>query len=580
MALVDRNGRFLQVNQSLCRITGYTRAELRQRSFQSLTHPDDLAASLDKREQMLRGEPNEHWEKRYVHKEGHVIWVRLSVAPLRDAAGRIRHFLSGFQDITDLKTIAENLREREELFRSAFDAIAIGMGLVSLEGRYLRVNQALCQFLGQTADEVLGSDISRFNDPDEYATILAQRRRMIEGSIPRVYSYEKRFRHSSGRVLWGQLTVALVRNAAGEPTYFCILIQDTTERHQAEQTLRESEQRLRRMVEGLPVLMDAFDEQGLIIAWNKECEQVTGFSAEEIINNPQALELLYPDTAYRSAMLEDARKHRRTPYRGREWTLRCKDGSTKTIAWNNVGAEVQIPGWAEWGVGIDVTERRRLEVALQQASEYEQRRLGHEMHDGLGQELAALALLAHSLVLTPDLSDQSVRTELERLARIASQAVSSGRAIAHGLAPLEDKEGGLLHALRELASQQPSQSGGTEVTLTEECSAELAISASARSHLYRMAQEALNNAIRHAQARTVSMTFMVNPKIVRLRISDDGRGITARARRTVGMGMKTMLDRATAIGGSVAVKTRAGAGTSIIIECPNLKATREPVGLN
>ena len=170
----------------------------------------------------------------YKRQEGHVIWVRLSVAPLRDAAGRIRHFLSGFQDITDLKTIAENLREREELFRSAFDAIAIGMGLVSLEGRYLRVNQALCQFLGQTADEVLGSDISRFNDPDEYATILAQRRRMIEGSIPRVYSYEKRFRHSSGRVLWGQLTVALVRNAAGEPTYFCILIQDTTERHQAE----------------------------------------------------------------------------------------------------------------------------------------------------------------------------------------------------------------------------------------------------------------------------------------------------------------------------------------------------------
>src|SRR5208282_2950008 len=102
------------------------------------------------------------------------------------------------------------------------------------------------------------------------------------------------------------------------------------------------------------------------------------------------------------------------------------------------------------------------------------------------------------------------------------------------------------------------------------------IPASARSHLYRMAQEALNNAIRHAQARTVSMTFMVNPKIVHLTISDDGRGINARTRRAVGMGMKTMHDRATAIGGSVAVKTRAGIGTSVIIQCPNLIATSEP----
>jgi signal transduction histidine kinase len=276
-------------------------------------------------------------------------------------------------------------------------------------------------------------------------------------------------------------------------------------------------------------------------------------------------------------MFEDARQHQHLAYRGREWTLRCKDGSTKTIAWNNVGAAVRSPGWAEWGVGIDVTERRRLEVALQQASEHEQRRLGQEIHDGLGQELAALALLAHSLALTPDLTDPSVRPELERLARIASRAVGSGRAIARGLAPLEDKEGGLLHALRELTTQLPQQPDGTEVRLKEECSADLAIPAAARSHLYRMAQEALNNAIRHAKARTVNMTFMVNPRIVRLKISDDGRGIAVGARRAVGMGMKTMQDRATAIGGTLAVRTRSGAGTSIVIECPNLIATGESV---
>ena len=577
MALVDRSGRFLQVNESLCRITGYTRAELRHRNFQALTHPEHLAAGMDKRDRLLRGESSEHWEERYIHKGGHAIWVQLSVAPLRDAAGRIRYFLSGFQDITGLKTIAENLRESEELFRSAFDASAIGIGLVSLEGRYLRANTALCQFLGRTAAELLGADISQFNEPEDYQAIVARRRQMIEGAIPRFHSYEKRFLHSSGRVLWGQLTVALVRDVAGQPSYFCILVQDSTERRAAEQTLRESEQRLRSMVESLPVLMDAFDDQGLIVAWNKECERVTGYRAEEILNNPKALELLYPDSAYRSAMFTDARKRRRQAYRGREWNLRCKDGSSKTIAWNNVGAKMRVPGWAEWGIGIDVTERRRLEIALQEASEYEQRRLGQEMHDGLGQELAALALLAHGLARSSNLRRKSVRSDLKRLARIASRAVASGRAIAHGLAPLEDKAGGLLNALRELASHPLARLGGTEITLKEQCSAELSIPASARSHLYRMAQEALNNAIRHAHARTVNLTFEVNPKIVRLRISDDGRGIAAGARRAIGMGMKTMHDRATAIGGALAIRTRRGAGTSVTIECPNLMSVSEPV---
>jgi len=447
---------------------------------------------------------------------------------------------------------------------------------VSLEGRYLRVNSALCQFLGRTAAEMLGTDISQFNEPEEYQIILTRRRQMIEGTIPRFHSYEKRFLHSSGRVLWGQLTVALVRNAAGQPTYFCILVQDTTERRAAEQTLRESEQRLRSMVEGLPVLMDAFDEQGLIVAWNRECERVTGYRAAEIIDNPRALELLYPDSAYRSAMFADARKRRRRPYRGREWTLRCKDGSTKTIAWNNVGATVRVPGWSEWGIGIDVTERRRLEIALQQASEHEQRRLGQEMHDGLGQELAALALLAHSLARTPNLRRRSLRPDLKRLAGIASKAVASGRAIAHGLAPLEDKAGGLLNALREFATQPLTHLGGPDITLKEQCSAELNIPASTRSHLYRMAQEALNNAVRHARARTVSIRFVVDPKLVRLRISDDGRGIAARAQRTLGMGMKTMQDRASAIGGTVTIRTRRGTGTSVVIECPNLTSASEP----
>jgi len=704
MALVDPAGQFLRVNQALCAIVGYTSAELLSLTFQSLTHPEDLGGSLQVRDQLLAGAPDQHWEKRYIHKDGHIVWVRLSAAPLRDKRGKVRYFVSGFQDITALKNVAESLRdsealfrstfdasavgimlinpegyvlranqalarfvgyaaeeligqhislinfpegyaqgvarrqqmvagdtavgypidkryrhksgaeiwgrlsaalvrdafnrpnyfigfiqdvterhraevalrESEALFRSAFDASAIGMALVSLEGRYLRVNRMLCEFVGYPAEILLNSDITLINEPEEYAKIVDQRRQMLDGEGKQFRSYEQRFRHQSGRILWGQKTVALIRDAAGQPSYFVVLIQETTERHQAEAALRESEQRLRLMFDGMPILMDAFDEQGLIVAWNKECERVTGYSAEEMVGNPKAMEILYPDTVYRDAMLAESIKLQDLPHRGQMLDLRCKDGSIKTIAWSNVGPEVKIPGWRAWAVGIDITERRRLEIALQQASEHEQRRLGQEMHDGLGQELAALALLAHVLASKPELAENPIRRELDRLAQIAGHAVRSGRAIAHGLAPLEDSEDGLIQALRGLTERHVSDAGGAEVTFRDTGSAELAIPASARSHLYRMAQEALNNAIRHAEARSVRIHFAVDAKNVRLTVTDDGRGMTARSQRAAGMGLKTLRDRATAIDGTLLVEAAEGGGTRVTIECPNIAAAKEP----
>jgi PAS domain S-box-containing protein len=575
VALVDWSGRVSRVNRTLCKLLGYTDAQLRSKSLDALTHAEDRSASERLADTHSEDAAAQHQDKRFTRKNGQSIWLRVSRTPLRAGKGAKRYFLTGLQNITALKSATENLRESEERFRSAFDASAIGMGLVTPQGKYLRVNQALCDFLGLEADDMIGFDIADFNEPAEYATIIERRQQMIDGLLPRFFSYEKRFLHKSGRTLWGQLTVALVRDPDDKPSYFVTLVQDTTERHNAEITLRESEHRLRALVEGLPVLIDAFDENGLIVAWNKECEQVTGYRAEEVIGNPLALEWLYPDPDYRAAMLDDASKHASHSYRNRAWDLRTKDGKIRTIAWSNVGADVQIPGWKEWGIGIDITARRRLELALQQASEYEQRRLGQEMHDGLGQELAALALLAYSLASKPELANDSVRQELDRLAEIARQAVRSGRAIAHGLAPLDESEGDLIEALRRMTQHHLAEVSGTQVVLKEHLGAELAIPATARSHLYRIAQEALNNAIRHAKVQAVTMELVVTPRVVRLTISDSGKGFTARAERSVGMGLKTMQNRAAAIGASVSIRTESDVGTSITIECLNLSSTTE-----
>lgn len=125
-------------------------------------------------------------------------------------------------------------------------------------------------------------------------------------------------------------------------------------------------QRLRMVVQSMPVMLDAFDENRLITVWNSECERVTGFTAEEVIGNPDALLLMYPDPEYRARMLEEWTK-RGSNYRNWAWEITCKDGSKRTIEWSNVSGDLPIPGWTTWGVGVDITERLRLEASIRQS---------------------------------------------------------------------------------------------------------------------------------------------------------------------------------------------------------------------
>lgn len=122
------------------------------------------------------------------------------------------------------------------------------------------------------------------------------------------------------------------------------------------EALRLEQRRLRTVVENMPVLLNAYDERVGFIAWNKTCERVTGFTAEEIVGNPCALELLYPDRAQREGMLDEWRQNGSGGFHDWVLTLRTKSGEQRTISWSNLSEEFPIPGWSTWNVGIDITQ--------------------------------------------------------------------------------------------------------------------------------------------------------------------------------------------------------------------------------
>lgn len=132
--------------------------------------------------------------------------------------------------------------------------------------------------------------------------------------------------------------------------------------------IRRNEERLRQVIGTMPVLLNAFDADGNIIFWNEECVRVTGYTAEEMINNPNALHYLYPDEEYRATVLEVIRESN-GKYYNREFELTCKDGTKRIILWSNVSKKFHIPGWEHWGVGVDQTERKKLIADLVHAKE-------------------------------------------------------------------------------------------------------------------------------------------------------------------------------------------------------------------
>ncbi len=147
-----------------------------------------------------------------------------------------------------------------------------------------------------------------------------------------------------------------------------LLKKEVEERKRVQLECHELSCRFEKVVGEMPVMMDALDENGAIISWNKECERVTGYSTEEIVGNPKALEILYPDREYRENMLKEL-ENISGPIKEWEFELTCKDGTKKTIAWSNVSAEAPIPGWFTWAIGVDVTEREQMEQALRHSEE-------------------------------------------------------------------------------------------------------------------------------------------------------------------------------------------------------------------
>jgi signal transduction histidine kinase len=213
-------------------------------------------------------------------------------------------------------------------------------------------------------------------------------------------------------------------------------------------------------------------------------------------------------------------------------------------------------------------ERRRLEEELSEISNREQRRIGSDLHDGLGQELTGLSLMLRGIETAITRDAPQLTSQIVRIREVLSQAIQSTRALARGLSPVNLERGGLSAALEHLAHQCRSVYG-LQCEYRGNVKPEQPIDETPATHLYRIAQEAMANAAKHAQAQSITICLTINDGGLLLEIRDDGKGVPdAVLKNPAGMGLRLMQYRARIIGGELSISPGTEGGTVISVYCP------------
>jgi PAS domain S-box-containing protein len=269
----DFDGRFIDVNQAACRLLGCDRNELLSKTVFDIIPAKDIDRLKQVRADLLMPGQVSRAEWTLKRKDGTFVPVEMSSNILPEA--RWQAFV---RDIGERKRIEHALQESEERFRLTIAEAPIGMALVALDGRFIRVNHALCEIVGYDPGELTGLTFGAITHPDDRDTDRAAAAQLVRGEIPR-YQREKRYIRKDGTIVDVMLSASLLRDRAGEPLYFISQVEDIRERKRAELALKESEQRLSLALESARIGMWDLDLQTDTSVRSLRHDQIFGYSS-------------------------------------------------------------------------------------------------------------------------------------------------------------------------------------------------------------------------------------------------------------------------------------------------------------
>ncbi|HOS39369.1 MAG TPA: PAS domain S-box protein [Spirochaetota bacterium] len=395
-------------------------------------HPDDRERYLQAIASAIASGGDFRFEGRFLPVGGKISWFQ-ALATASRIGDEI--FYSGvIIDITELRLAEEALRESERrsrhvnaLLRHVFDNAIIGMFISSPDGKFKYVNQAIASILGYDTPDALMRAVNEtsiadalYEDPARRPLLVSE----VESATGGWKIFENRYRRKDGEIIDAILSFCEMTDPESDEKTLYGFVRDVTEKKRAEEALLESEERFRTLFEYAPVLIDAFDENGRCILWNKECERVFGWTMDDINAHEDPLALFYPDPEVRREVVSSVTAIPRNSFR--EWHPVTREGVELTTQWANF----MLPDGMVINIGMDFTERRKAEEALAAALE-EKTALLAELQHRVKNSLALISSLV-SLQASGAADDSTravlmdVESRIMSIARLYGQLYESG----------------------------------------------------------------------------------------------------------------------------------------------------------
>ncbi len=595
----DRELRTTYVNGRMAEMLGYSPEEMVGQGLGEFV----CKSSGEKDSALLLGGAAEgKFDFCFRHRDGLDFWAIISTKALHDHEGRFVGTMAMLTDITERKRVEEALREAQRIARLRCWAWDVVTGEITWSDE---AQQSRAEEGGGVAPRNFAAYESQFF-PESWARL----QKAVEGAIATgtAYELELELKGSGGASRWIIGRGEAVRDGMGKVIRLLGTSQEITERKRVEEALRRSEVKSNLAIGAADLGIWDWNPMTGELVWSDRCKAMFGVFVE---NNPGIetfMETVHPDDRsfvkstidHALAELTDYRMEYRIkwPDGTLRWITTCgrvsRDAQGKTVRVTGTAQDVtgQKQAQAELqrfnaelerhvelrtaelqeanrGLREEISARRRLEKEILEISEREQRRLGQDLHDGLGQELAGISLLAkvHANRLTSHANPED--RAAHEISKLVSESIVIARDLAKGLYPIELERGGLIAALEEMALQ-------TSRRFRVACELKLngwvpRFEREAEIHLYRIVQACIGNALRHGYADRITIEFCEREESQLLSINDNGVGFEKRrAEQNAGIGLHIMHYRARVIGARLEMRGSLEGGCNVCCHLPRL----------
>jgi PAS domain S-box-containing protein len=564
---LDTQGRISSWNLGAKRILGYPADEVIGKHFSIVFSQEDLRSGKSwSALEMTRKEGHLEEEGWRVRKDGSRFWADIVLTALRDPAGSLTGFGVVVRDFSERKRAEEELRASEERFRLLVEGVGdYAIFMMDPEGRVSSWNRGAEKIKGYKAAEIIGKHFSVFYREEDLRRGRPAWELEVASRVGRFEDDGWRLRKDGSR-FWANVVITALRDAEGRLYGFGKVTRDITDRRNAEEALRLSEERFRLLVQGVrDYAIFMLDRTGHVASWNEGARRIKGYNAGEIIG--KYFSVFYPEEDAKAGKPELNLQHAIEAGRVEDegWRMR-KDGSR---FWASVVVTaLKDDSGAMYGfskVTRDMTEKRKAQEALEgserslrelsgrllRMQDEERGRLGRELHDTIGQYLSALKMSLEVAASTPA---ETKGDELGECIRITDECIREVRTISYLLYPPMLEEMGLQTAIEWHVDGFTRRSG-----IQVDCEVQPDIGRLPRDvevAVFRIFQESLTNIHRHSGSPTAQVRLWLEAGDVVLEVRDKGKGAPASvlefsndALGTLGVGLRGMRERVRQLGG-------------------------------